>query len=70
MNYPDKNLITEEILAKIPDKNQEKIEKFLEENISAKNLVKKILDEKRRTRPNPELEEAYKNKILEILPQE
>lgn len=67
MSTINKQFVTAEILAEIPDSNKTEVETFLENNASARILVNKILSEKRRENPNLELEEAYKNKILELL---
>lgn len=62
--------IQSEIIAGMSEetgKTKEEIWQIYLENSGVQNLVRKILSEKRRAKPNEELELAYKNKIFVIL---
>lgn len=61
--------VQNEIFSEFTEKfaNSKKLENIFTKNNIINILVRKILSEKRRAKPNEELELAYKNKIFAIL---
>lgn len=72
IDFPTQEGVKIELLSALKEKIDlplADIDEIFSKNEAMKNLSKKILDEKRREKPNLELEDAFKAKVFEIFQQ-